>query len=305
MPEPTHLIIAYAGGGGPQALAAPALPRLDRLLARLTLRESDAGDEGDYQPPHLRAFARALGLPQAATPWAAWQTRRWGQACAWFTPCHWQAGMDQVYMHPPEALALAEPDERALLALLAPWLAQDGIALDYHAPLRWLARGEGLDALDAAALERVQGRDVSHWKPRGAYAGRLQRLHGEVQMLLYEHAFNDARSRAGQLPVNAFWIHGAGRIDHPPATATAPTLLTALQAPALAGDWRAWASAWQQLDAGPLAELAAQAARGEAVALTLAGERSALTWHSAARGLGQKITGLFRPKRFEDVREQL
>ncbi len=74
---------------------------------------------------------------------------------------------------------------------------------------------------------------------------------------------------------------------------------------ALREDWAAWASAWQQLDAGPVAELAAQAARGRAVQLTLCGESSALSWHSAPRSLRQRISSLFGSKPFKDVRYQL
>ena len=74
---------------------------------------------------------------------------------------------------------------------------------------------------------------------------------------------------------------------------------------ALREDWAAWASAWQQLDAGPVAELAAQAARGSAVQLTLCGESSAFSWHSAPRSLRQRISSLFGSKPFADVRYKL
>ena len=74
---------------------------------------------------------------------------------------------------------------------------------------------------------------------------------------------------------------------------------------ALREDWAAWASAWQQLDAGPVAQLAAQAARGSAVQLTLCGESSAFSWHSAPRSLRQRISSLFGSKPFADVRYKL
>ena len=128
-----------------------------------------------------------------------------------------------------------------------------------------------------------------------------------MQMLLYTHPLNDAREARGLPTVNAFWLHGAGAL--PAAAAPVPgtkiTVHSELRTPALQEDWPAWVQAWQALDAGPVAALAAQAARGETVQLTLSGERSAFTWHSAPRSLRQKIAGVFRPQRFADLGGQL
>ncbi len=308
MPDSPHLLIPWAiaqAEGCQQALPALALPQLDSLLARLAPTGGEAGDEHDYAPPHERALAQALGLPAGATPWAAWEAADTAQPCAWITPCHWKAGADQIHMLPPEALALAEAESRALLALLAPWFAEDGITLHYAQPLRWLARGSAFAGLETAALDRVQGRDVRHWMPRGPHERLLQRLHSEVQMLLYTHAFNDARTARGQLPVNAIWVHGAGALVLPPIAAAPPQVDQTLRDAALRMDWTAWAAAWQAMDSGPVARLAAQAARGAPVQLTLCGERAFLEWRSAPRSLGQKIQSIFRPQRFTSLREQL
>ena len=308
MPDSPHLLIPWATAqaeGCQQALNTLSLPQLDRLLPRLAPAGGEAGDEHDYAPPHERALARALGLPAHATPWAAWEAADSAQPCAWITPCHWKAGADQIHMLPPEALALAEAESRALLALLAPWFAEDGITLHYAQPLRWLARGRAFENLETAALDRVQGRDVRHWMPRGPHERLLQRLHSEVQMLLYTHAFNDARTARGQLPVNAIWVHGAGALAQPPAPSAAPQVDQTLRDAALRMDWAAWAAAWQALDSGPVAQLAAQAERGMAVQLTLCGERAFLQWHGTPRSMRQKIQSLFRPQRFTSLREQL
>jgi hypothetical protein len=152
----------------------------------------------------------------------------------------------------------------------------------------------------------VLHRDVSHWLPGEHKAHPLRRLHSEMQMLLYTHPWNDAREAQGLPPVNAFWVHGAGRLDTPPpSTATVPQVDTRLQDAALRGDWPAWAQAWQTLDATALAALHQQATQGHGVRLTLCGERGALTWQQVPRSLGQKIQSFFRPQRFADVREQL
>ena len=305
---PSHLLIPLAASQTPgceQALSHLKLPQLDRLLARLTLSHTDTGQEADFAPPHERALARALGLPEPATPWAAAAQHTAGEGWAYLTPCHWQVGADHVTLLHPAQLQLTEADSRTLVDLLAPWLAQDGITLSYEQSTRWLARGDLFKDLESASLDRVIDRDVRAWMPRGPRATEVQRLHSEVQMLLYTHAFSEARAAAGQLAVNAFWVHGAGQLATLPAPRDAPEMPGALFDAALQQDWSAWARAWQQLDSGPVAELLRQALADNRVTLTLCGEASALSFTSQQRGLGAKIHSLFGRQRFADLRKQL
>lgn len=317
MSDTTHLLIPYAAAqsaAGQQALAGLALPHLDRLLAQLSPGVPDEGDEESLSPPHERALARALGLGGADghLPWAAWHAGQLGDAApaaapdaawAFITPCHWQVRTDHVTLDDPAALGLDEADSRALLALLAPWFAQDGIALHYDQPTRWLAHGEVFAGLACASLDRVLHRDVRIWMQGAQQHAVLHRLHSEMQMLLYTHAWTQARQAQGRPPVNAFWVHGAGRRPLsalPPARP--PQMPLQLREAALREDWGTWTAAWQALDAGPVAQLAAQVARGGAAQLTLCGERSALSWHTAPRSLRERIAGVFRPQRFASVR---
>ena len=326
MSDTPHLFVPYAAlptTGGQQALARLQLPHLERLLARLSLLTQDSGDEDSFDLPHERALARTVGLPatdSGALPWAAWHVRQSGgkaaadtlaaptdAAWAFFTPCHWQIRTDHVTLDDPAALQLDEAASRELLAVLAPWFVEDGITLHYDQPTRWLAQGAPLADLATASLERVLHRDLRMWLPDPQRAAQLHRLQSEMQMLLYTHPLNDAREARGLPTVNAFWLHGAGRLQASaaPVSDAKITVHSELRTPALQEDWPAWVQAWHALDAGPIAALAARAARGEAVQLTLSGERSALTWHSAPRSLRQKIAGVFRSQRFADVSQQL
>ena len=318
MSDTLHLLIPYAAGASDasqQALTGLALPHLDRLLARLTLHESDLGDDDAFSAPHERALARALCLPSAPgrIPWAAHHLHQQGRhdeatqgAWAFVTPCHWEVRTDHVTLADPAQLQLTEDDSRALLAVMAPWFEGDGITLHYDQPTRWLAHGELLADLVSASPERVLHRDVSHWLPGDQKSHPLRRLHSEMQMLLYTHPFNDAREARRLPPVNAFWVHGAGRLPQAPQPPGPPPVVEdGLQGAALREDWAAWSTAWQAIDAGALARLDAHVARGATARLTLCGERGALTWHTAPRSLGQRISSIFRPQRFSDVREQL
>lgn len=322
MSDTNHLLIpcaATTAEGCQQAFQGLALPHLDRLLARLTPSPAgnDLGEETSYCAPHERALARALGLPaeDGRIPWAAWHRHYEGQApdglaCAFVTPCQWHVSTDHITLRDPAQLGLDEAASRALLDIVAPWFAEDGITLHYDSPTRWLASGALLAQLETASLERVLLRDVRAWMPRSGAAREdrtLQRLHSEMQMLLYTHAFNDERAAQGLPGVNAFWVHGAGVLPQPaPAPATPlPRMPLQLRDAAVRDDWRAWAQAWVALDAGPVADLLRQAEAGAPVQLTLCGERNALAWHSAPRSFTQRIQSLFRPQRFMDLREKL
>ena len=125
-------------------------------------------------------------------------------------------------------------------------------------------------------------------------------------MLLYTHAFNDERAARGLPVVNSFWVHGTGPLPTPaPTPTTMPKVPTTLRDAALREDWRTWATAWAALDSGPVADLLRRAESGAPVQLTLCGERNAQGFHSAPRGLAQRIQGFFRPQRFMDLRNQL
>lgn len=292
--------VAFASAGPEAAALWPTLllPHLRQLLQNAALVHSDLGEETDFCPPHERARARQLQLPLQAgcVPWAAWEQQAIDpapqqQARAWLSPCHWRIGADTVHMADPAGLGLEEAESRALLDILAPWFAEDGIALQFERPDRWLASGAPLDGLATASLDRVVGRDVRRWLPDARSARSINRLHSEVQMLLYTHPFNDSRAARGLPPVNAFWLHGAGRLEAPASVPADPAhpALEALRAAALQENWPAWAAAWQQLDASLLRELLEAHQRGAAVQLTLCGERNALTWQPQAPGWRQKI----------------
>ena len=320
MSDTTHLLIpcaASASEGCQQALQNLALPHLDRLLARLSPRTTPGdrgGEETSFSAPHERALARAMDLPaeDGRIPWAAWHRHQQGQppngeAWAFVTPCQWQVSTDHVTLRDPEQLGLDEAASRALLAIVAPWFAEDGITLLYDRPTRWLASGPLFSELATASLERVLLRDVRAWMPDAKQARTLHRLHSEMQMLLYTHAFNDERTACGLPVVNSFWVHGAGALPQPapPPTTPLPTQPTALRDAALREDWRAWAQAWTALDAGPVADLLRQAAAGARVQLTLCGERNALAFHNAPRSLAQRIQGYFKPQCFIYLAQKL
>lgn len=301
MSDGVHLLVPFAGcqaAGCHAALAGLQLPHLTRVLARMARSHADDGGAESLSMPHERAMARACGLPAAdgQAPWAAWGLLQSGrdpgtQAWAWLTPCHWRVGTDHVAMAHPDELALTSAESATFLEVVRPYFAEDGITLEIQADGTWLACGEVFRNLPTASLDRVAGAVVDPWMPRGDVARPLRRLQQEMQMLLYTHAANDARVARGALPVNSFWVSGAGALA--PGHAARPPaglrVADSLREPALHGDWPAWADAWRAIDAVDVARLA----DAPQASLTLCGERNAHTWTSTSGGALQRIARLW------------
>lgn len=294
-----HLLIPFAfcsSEGCAPALQALKLPHLEKLLARLTPQPPDAGDEFSLSPPHERALARALGLEvtDGLIPWAALDQSA-GDGWGFITPCHWQVATNQITMGQLPLPDFTADESQTLLAAMKPYFEEDGIALHFDNADRWRACGAMLADLPTASLDRVAGRNLENWIPRSPQAVHLRRLQNEMQMLLYNHPVNDARAARGVPVVNSFWLSGTGRrpSPHTAPTATLPTVVNTLRAPALQDNWPAWAQAWQALDATEGASLLAALNRGEPGQLTLCGERHAQTFTEQPRTLVTRFMNLF------------
>ena len=308
MSDGVHLLIPFAyssSEGCAQALRDLALPQLERLVARLKPADTDRGEESSLSMPHERVLAREFGVcaPDGCIPWAAWQARQAGRdlrGAAWarITPCHWRVETDHIAMGHPQDLQLDSRESQALLAAMQPFFEQDGIVLEYDAPTLWLARGEVFRDLATASLDRVVGRTIDSWIPRAGAAKTVRRLQQEMQMLLYTHEVNEERVRGGLLPVNSFWVSGTGALpdSHRQAPPSGLQITHYLRDAALLEDWRGWAAAWQQLDSRECARLSKALDGGEAVSLTLCGERNAQTWAGGDTGMFGRVGSLFGRK---------
>jgi hypothetical protein len=307
-----HLVIPFAASEDPashQVWRRLQLPQLQQLLRRLSPLPQAPASATALALPHEQVQAAELGLDPQAPAWAALRAQQLGleaatdDAWAFVTPCHWQLGQAQVTLLAPEELALAEDESRALLAAMQPFFEEDGITLLYDSPTRWLARGGVFRGLASAAPERAVGRDVAPWLPA---APLLRRLQNEMQMLLYTHAVNEARAQRRALVVNSFWLSGSGALSGPVVTPVRPLVLaTELQTAAVRGDWPAWGRAWEQLDAGAVADLRAALAQGAPVQLTLCSERRALAYVPACAGLLNRISNIFSPQGLSNLPDKL
>jgi hypothetical protein len=308
-----HLLVPFASDTSEacqHVLRDLSLPRLESLLALLTPAGRDEGDAFSFSPPHERALAAAWGwqggdgtLPFAAHAAAGDGIAIGDSAWALLTPAHWQLGRDHVTLLDPATLDLDEVESRVLYDAVEDLFASEGFAVAWGAADRWYAARDDLQGFSTASLDRVVGRGVDRWLRESAGGGDVagksatlslvRRLQSEAQLVFYTQAVNEAREERGALPVNSFWLSGCGRHQPAPASST-PEVAPGLRAPLLAGDWAAWAEAWHALDSGALDRLHQAAREGEAVTLTLCGERSTLRLEARARPLWQRLASRWR-----------
>jgi hypothetical protein len=212
-----HIVISYAAPPGPRCRAASAalqLPHLQALL-RQTGAQTLHTASADTLTPLAEQLASGQAYADGLVPWAAWLAQdrglyQNGQHWALISPCHLQIHSDHVAMQDPALLQLGEDESRTLLAAMQPYFEEDGIQLYWHSASTWLAQGPVFQGMASASLARVRGQPTDPWIPRQSTAQSLRRLQNEMQMLLYTHAVNDARSARGQAPVNGFWMSGTG-----------------------------------------------------------------------------------------------
>lgn len=293
--DSAHLLIPAARLPGAQ----PAWPpHLLQWLGRAVPTERIDTEEDGPALPHELAVARHNGLPDAPglTPWAAFETGTAGRPCAWIKPCHWQVGAQYVALADPETLALDAAESEALMRAAAPYFEEDGIALTHALPGAWLAMGEVFRGLRTWSLERAAGRPITPEMLQASTGHQpgLRRLQSEMQMLFYTQPVNDQRVARGQLPVNAFWVTGAGVLEQAHAPRPGLQIDDRLMAAARAGDAAAHAQAWLALDADIATHWLPRLKAGEALRLTLCGERAAQTLDIRPATLGSRLRGLLR-----------
>ncbi len=285
-----HILIPFAGLPEPTyqtAFQGLQLPYLQALLNALTLSTTHEGQADDLTPLHERLALQLQGLhgtdgltgaaERAAQQSGLLQTDADPQSgWAFITLCHWEIQTQQVSMHDPNGLHITPAENDSLLKTMQPYFAGDGIRLLPYQNGTWLAQGPHLFALPTASLSRVSNQRVDEWMPRLPQAKAVLRLQNEMQMLLYTHPINDARSARGAPIINSFWVHGTGSAQFEPQASeglkgrptpriTAPDLVHA----AMQNNLATWVQAWQKLDATLLRQAAEKLQKNEAVELTL------------------------------------
>lgn len=197
----------------------------------------DAGDEAyrDLALPELQTLlARARRRSFPAIGWEAWlcqafevqRQRDWPIAPLTLTidggnpgdaywlradPVHLRPHRDQLLLADSHAFAVSQDEADALISALNAHFEVDGLRFSAPRPDRWYLRLEADPEIVTHPLDEVAGAAIDRCLPAGEHALRWHRISNEIQMLLHDHAVNEAREAKGDPPINGVWLWGGGR----------------------------------------------------------------------------------------------
>jgi len=110
-------------------------------------------------------------------------------------------------------------ESRDLITALNRHFARDGIALRAPFPQRWYLRVDRAPGIATTPLANAVNHDIARHLPLGEAALDWHRVMNEAQMVLHEHAVNEAREARGAASANSIWLWGGGTV---PAVSRAP-----------------------------------------------------------------------------------
>ena len=205
-----HLVVPYLfwpRSDEGDIYGALRLPGLELLLAR---GRRSVSDLGGYE----RWIAAQFGLAGDDPPVAPYRMIGDGVdpgQSAWLCadPISLQAGMDRVALADAAALELDAAEAAALVESLNLHFGAEGIRFLVPHPSRWYTQ-LGAEEVVTTALVSALGLLSDGALPRGAAGPRWRTRMTEAQMVMHEHAVNQAREARGAPPVNGIWIWGGG-----------------------------------------------------------------------------------------------
>ncbi len=174
--------------------------------------------------PPIAATALAAASSSAASTVNAAPAAPPGAWCCIATPVYFTAGMSSVTM-PDDGLVQLHPDEAAALASdFNRTFVDAGIRLFVTRAAILVCVFDGALEVTTHDPEAVAGHDLFDFQPAGTDAPRLRRLMSEIEMWLFDHALNRARTGAGRRPVTGLWLWGGGDARPAPAGPLLPAV---------------------------------------------------------------------------------
>lgn len=303
-----HVLIPSATSSDPncqQLWQSLRLPALEELISCLEGQEYTPSRQDGWLDPVQQIVAVHYGL-QDETVFAAAALERRHQGLDYaggWAKLHWcslEAGLDDMTLHPPHTLRIEPHEAKALQRIVGNWVKQEEVTL-YPLDNRscWM-HADWLADMPSVPLRRVACQGVARWiKPKQLHAGlnRMLFLQNEVQMLLHNHPLNEGRHEKGLLPINSFWVTGAGTLPEGfhPLDKKDLQYISTLENATIGNDWRAWALAWKEIDTKLVPQWQAHVDRGMPLELTLCGDAKAFTWASnqVQDSVWSKLSNLF------------
>lgn len=131
-------------------------------------------------------------------------------------PVHIKIGSEGLHLVDSTLFDVTAHEARALVAALNGHFANEGIRFFVGNAKRWYAKLDRTPQLITHSLGEVAGKSVHALLPTGADAAKWRRTFNEAQMVLHDHAVNQAREATGAPEINSVWFWGGGILPNVP-----------------------------------------------------------------------------------------
>jgi len=206
-----HLLVSdlfWPASAGDEPYSGLALPALETLLARgRGVRTAGASLERWL----AAEYRLSDGLPLAPFSLRGDGVEPGGDCWMRADPVHLKLHGDRLVLADASRLAVTPDEAREFVASLNSHFAGEGISFIAPSPQRWYLRTANAPRLRTTPTAEAAGRSIEALLPDGDEGARWRRVINEAQMLLHQHACNEARERRGQLVVSSVWLWGPGR----------------------------------------------------------------------------------------------
>ncbi len=183
-------------------------PLIERLLARAAAPVRMA----DWRADAFTAIAPA-GAPMPPVASAALAAAARPPAGAWVciaTPVHLRAGMTSIMMSADSILRLEPQEALQFAGEFNREFAGAGLCLGVGREDVLLCVFDRVLEVRTHDPDGMTARDLFDVQPAGADGPRLRQAMSEIEMWLFDHAFNRARAARSCAPVTGLWLWGGG-----------------------------------------------------------------------------------------------
>ncbi|MFC1747292.1 hypothetical protein ACFL2V_00645 [Pseudomonadota bacterium] len=125
-------------------------------------------------------------------------------------PVHLQPNRDQVVMLGNSMLNIRNEEVQLIRDEFNGLFVEDGLYLETPVNHRWYLRCEKTPQICTTPLERVVGKNIDTYLPKGGEALYWHKLLSEAQMLFYGSSVNQRRREEGCPEINSVWMWGGG-----------------------------------------------------------------------------------------------
>ncbi len=127
-------------------------------------------------------------------------------------PVHLRIEQNHIMLADHHVFDLSKEEAAQFANEINRYLTDDGISLIPLHPYRWYLRLANTPEIHTQTLSSVTGKNINYLLPTGKDSMTWHRIFNEIQMLLFEHPLNQARSARNQITVNSIWFWGGGHM---------------------------------------------------------------------------------------------